>query len=348
MVSPIKNNPFDADEHLLHFAEFVEGVDRTGGATPHMHMAVEAARRRKNVMEKLWIGGCYAFVYNIPTAEVIWKNWEYGSWKNEKELSDWARANWKGLKFRKERKAARSPEHLATCMDTYYKFMQKIPTRTWFHNGDEFSVQYELAFQDLCDNVKYMGRYIAIRWVEFMRYTFNLPLYMPHIHPKDGEHPRKALALMYPEYHDQLMHGNDPETLDVCNQVVEFCRADLHNYYGIDPDYYTLQSLLCEYKQSALAGKQYPGKSIDTELKYFASLEEYWGDYNTEFWDIRKTIFPKFALGEYNGWTGVREELGEVLRSYGYTWSDCKYDYLATVRSEDFSNPVKRKRRHEN
>jgi len=57
------------------------------------------------------------------------------------------------------------------------------------------------AFDDVTSAIKYMGRYIVIRWLEVARRAFNLPhLAMPDLRSKDGDHPRKALALMYPWY----------------------------------------------------------------------------------------------------------------------------------------------------
>jgi hypothetical protein len=165
---------------------------------------------------------------------------------------------------------------------------------------------------------------------------------MYHIYPKDGEHPRKAMALMYPEYHDELMGKNSLREVAITNYIAKLLLSDLKELYGVDTDYYTIQSLLCEYKQSCLAGKQYPGKSVDTMLAYHSKVYEYWGEdeaQESELWQIRKNIFPSYVLGEVQGWNGVRNELGKVLLDHGYTWNDRDYDYVATT---DFSNPVRR------
>lgn len=342
MVSPIKDNPFTAEEHKRYFAEFCLGVQRAGGTTPHMLMAVESTRK-KGIREALWRGGCYAFVYNMATAEIIWKNWDPGEWTHD-ELVKWIADNWKGLKFRKERKAARSPERLATCMDTYYAYMLKVPYREWFWSDElDPEIRYRMAFDDICDEVKYMGRYIAIRWLEFVRRAFDVDMPMPDIFPKDGDHPRKALALMFPEDEEVLMRGgNCDSAVNTVNLITKVLQAILKKDYSVDIDFYTMQSLLCEYKQSCLGGRQYPGKSVDTAVAYLDKVYEYWGEdlkAGSEIWQYRKNIFPSFVLGEEQGWNGVRNELGKVLREYGYTWSDYLYDYAKTT---DLANPVER------
>jgi len=328
------------EQHLRHFAEFCIGVQLSGGTTPHMLMAAEMARRQDNAEQALWWAGCYCFVYNFATAEVINMHWRQpgavlGAGAGE-ELREWLAKHWKGIKWRKERKAARSVEKLATCMESYAAFVPRVLAAPWFSPHCDWPERrrYEAAFDAMLADVKYMGRYITIRWIETIGRVFGLPLTMPDLRSKDGEHPRKALSFMYPEAADVLLGGDDDATVAAVDEIVEQCRGDLRRHYGFDLDYYTMQSLLCEYKQSFLRKKQYPGKSVDTALRYWSGVEEYWRERysrDSQMWDVRATLFPAFVLGEANGWTSVREELGTTLVDHGYTWSDGIYDYGATT-----------------
>jgi hypothetical protein len=149
---------------------------------------------------------------------------------------------------------------------------------------------------------------------------------------------------MYPEHHDVLMGGNSVQEIEKTNEIVNDLLVRLEKNYNVKSDYYTVQSLLCEYKQSVLAKKQFPGKSIDSELSYMNKVALYWGeDFKKQsiMWDIRKKIFPIWSLGELNGWENLREELGSVLVDYGYTWSDQIYDYHKTITTfGGFRQPV--------
>ena len=326
---------FTAEQHKRYFAEFCVGVQLAGGTTPHMLMAVEAARRKAgDTRAQLWRLGCYAFVYNIASAEVLWQEFDPDH-TTQVGVAAWVRANKKGVRFRKERKAVLIPEHLGDCMATYAEWSRKVGDAPWFRNPERYATgaeRYEAAFEDFCAGNRYMGRYIGIRWLEALSRTYGLDLHMPDIRPRDGPHPRKALALMYPEQRAILMGGDSPEECAVVNRTAETLHGEMKAAYGgLDVDPYTMQSLLCEYKQSVLAQKQYPGKSVDSELKYRTAIEEYWGaGRETIFWDVRAAIFPAFVLGERSGWTSVRDELGGVLCQHGYTWSDAVYDYRAT------------------
>jgi hypothetical protein len=103
--------------------------------------------------------------------------------------------------------------------------------------------------------------------------------------------------------------------------------------------HYELQSLICEYKQAALGGKQYPVQALDSELGYKARVDAYWGKRPTQFYKVRRAHFQHLALGELQGWPGKRKKLGRVLREQGYNWSDVEFNYKASV---DLANPVRR------
>lgn len=320
------------EDHFRGLAEFVRGVELAGGTTPHVSMTVEMMDRLDDPLEKLWFAGCYALVYNWPTAERIWLEWRPEEVTYESFLR-WTEQKWDGLALRKERKAVYGKPKFAECAVTYLGMAKRLV------NADTWPSGYEDAFQ-LLGPVKYMGRYIGIRWVEVMRRAFNTDWEMPSILSDGGEHPRKALALLYPEEASDLLSGNSKRNLRIADIAADRCLVDMNLEYGVQTDYYELQSLLCEYKQSALGKKQYPGKSIDTEMDYFRRIYAYWGEAKAEasfFYSIREACFPEWSLGEKNGWSGVRKELGATLVDYGYTWSDAVYDWEAS--HGDLRNP---------
>lgn len=322
----------DSADHFRHLAEFIKGVDLAGGTTPHVAMTVAAMDRLEDPLEKLWFAGCYMLTYNWPTAERIFQEWRPYEFEAEPFL-DWVTANWALLPLRKERKAVYRKPFFTECARTYLEFTDQV--RANLECGWDLS--YEQAFTLFNRNVKYAGRYIGIRWLEVMRRAFPEQCgswHMTDIRADGGEHPRKAMALIYPDRADVLLGGNSRAELNEVDKLAALLRVDLDLDFGMDVNYYELQSLLCEYKQSVLRMKQYPGKSIDTEMDYFriAGMESSW------FWDIRRECFPEWSLGEVQGWGGVRTGLGPVLVNHGYTWSDAIYDWAAS--KDDLAVPV--------
>ena len=321
------------DQHLLHLAEFVKGVQLSGGTTPHVSMTVESMARLEDPREKLWFAGCYALTYNWPTAERIFLEWRPDDF-SQVDFLMWAEEHWDGICLRKERKAVLRKPFFAESMSSYHAFMD---TLSWPES-------YEAAAEEFDLGCRYMGRYIAIRWLEVMRRSFSAGTnwVMPDIHSDGGQHPRKALALIYPDDAEALLGGNSARELLVSDQAAERCLLELNLEYGVETDYYTLQSLLCEVKQAILGRKHYPGKSIDTEMDYFRKVYAYWGpekQAGSSFYSVREACFPAWSLGEKQGWSGVRPELPGLLADHNIMWSDWLYDYKSTT---DFTHPVLR------
>lgn len=332
----------DSAWHLERFAEFVKGVQLSGGTTPHVAMTVASMEELPAVTDKLWFAGCYALVYNWPTAERIYLENDPVTF-DPFDFEMWFRTNRAGIALRKERKAVLLAERFTDSAASYLDYIPTVEDKPWFAKAQLGIPVYHEAFDDFTQHCKYMGRYIAIRWLEVMRRAFDLPgLEMPDMMSRDGQHPRRALAYLYPEDTEPLLGGNSPENLAVSDRAAARCLVDLASV-GVAASYYDIQSLLCEYKQSFAGGKQYPGKSIDTEMDYHLKIyAHHWGTERaseSRFSAIRERCFPEFCLGEKNGWTGVRPELGLVLQKYGYTWSDAVYDWSAT---KDLSQPVLR------
>jgi hypothetical protein len=325
------------DEHFVHLAEFIRGVELAGGTTPHVAMTVESMFRLDDPLEKLWFAGCYALTYNWPAAERLFLEWRPED-VNAIEMLPWLEEHWAGLPLRKERKAVFRKPFFAESAAAYATFAQRLlnDPNPWD------TMDYTAAFTAFNAATRYMGRYIAIRWLEVMRRAFGTPWEMPSILSDGGEHSRKTLALIYPADAEMLLKGNTARHIAVSDAAANRLRADLGVEYGIETNFYELQSLLCEYKQSALGRKQYPGKSIDTEMDYFTRVYDHWGFDKQEestFLDVRALCFPEWSLGEaHERWWGVRPELGAVLADFGYTWSDAVYDYPHTT---DFSDPFR-------
>jgi hypothetical protein len=320
-------------DHLLRMAEFVKGAELAGKTDPHLTMAVASMDAISDPLEKLWFAGCYALTYNWPTAERIFLEWRPADF-NQADFLMWSDENWNGILLRKERKAVFRKPFFAESAASYLAFAR------WMVNQDSWPTGYDEATEMFTSRCRYMGRYIAARWVEIMRRAFDTGWVMDGPRSSGAQHPRKALALMYPKYSIALLGKDTPEEVRISDRVFDQCILDLRLEYGLEVDYYTLHSLLCEYKQAVIGRKQYPGKSLDSEVGYFDKVYEYWGPdkkQESTFYPIRTERFPHQSLCEYNGWTGVREPLMGMLRDHDITWSDGVYNYDATT---DFANPV--------
>ena len=328
-----------ADWHLEKFTDFARKVRDISGATPHLRMVGHSVMPTDDDFEGVaWRGGLYAATYNYPVAEVIWQHWSLAEvLRNAEMFYQWIEQHWAGLPLRKERKAVNSPRRLADCIFSYAQWVNSGRLNEMYRASYRSTEPYQAAW-DVFQEVKYMGRYISIRYLEYMRRYASLPARMPDARCKGGDHPREGLFLLYPDM-PHLISGDTVEAVAASELTFIDALAAVKKR-GLELDHYSLQSLICEYKQ-AWHGHQYPVQALDSELGYYHKVFSHFGEeYRkaSQFFQIRKALFPEKALGEVQGWIGKRKVLGRVLPDYEYNWSDLEFSYLAT---EDFAKPVR-------
>ena len=327
-------------DHWKQLAEFSRYELLAGGPDPHMklvgHMGKDCSWE-----ERVWRAGCYIGVYNVPSAEAIWQNWSWSRMKEEPaRLESWLREHWEGIALRRERKKplTNSPVKLAQFLRDYASWCTAGLEAVTFTRGPDL---YEVIWEDSREQVKYLGRYSCFKLLECLTRYCEIPMNLPDIRPVGGDFPRRTLDVLYPEYNGGLGKGNSPETLRIVAQAVDRAIERLAREEDLELDYYTFEVMLCDYRQSWEGKRQYPGRSQDSELDYHTSIVSHWAreahDPGTEMFAARREIFPPWALGEIQGWSGVRKELGHVLREQGYTWSDSLFAYTQTA---DLSKPV--------
>jgi len=317
--------------HWGYFANFCKLEIAAGGPDPHMVVCGHMSRK-ESWEERIWRGGVYVGVYNAPTAEQIWQQWPWERAKKE-PISDWLVENWKGIATRRERRCVRAPVHmveyfggLVGWLNSYMDVSLGVIKRT----GNLDDGAYEHLWERLGD-IKYLGRYVRFKLLEYWRRYAELPLTMPDIRPRGGWSPRETLAMLYPQAEGYLNAAKDaPETLAVVNAIAENARQQLGKRLDQEMDLYRLEVLLCDYRQAYEDMRQYPGRSQDSELDYLRKIQPYWGNAGNML-EARAEIFPHRVLGELNGWDGVRKELGTCLRDHHYLWSDLLYDYKRTT-----------------
>lgn len=315
--------------HFKFLREFAEFEIAAGGPDPHMRICGWLSQDAEQV-ERTWLAGLYVGFYNAPTAEVVWNEWPWARVKQQGPPSGaWLAEHWRGLSFRRERRAVRTVVKMTRYLKDYADWMESRI------EGKAFT-SYEELWESVGD-IYGLGRYAAFKLLEFFWRYCDSPWKLPDIRPSGGWSPRMTLALLYPEHEEALNGGDKAANIKVVNSVAADAINSLSDIFH--DDYYIFEVMLCDYRQSFEGKRQYPGRSQDSELEYYAKITPHWPSFKSRMFEARKSLFPPQVLGELQGWAGVRKELGKVLSEHGYTWSDFRYDYL---QSQDLSRPVKR------
>ncbi len=330
-------------DHWKFFSEFCHYEMLAGGPDPHMKVTIRMSEDDGcDWSETAWRGLCYLGVYNVPCAAAIWGEYPWERARKAKGFTKWLEKNWKGIVLRRERKCVRSAARLGEYLSSAAAWLRRREGERGWAEEDGPRAAYAAGWEDV-QTIKYMGRYVAIKFLEYSRRCLGTRAVAHDIRPKGGWSPREALVLLYPEDADRLLGDDSEGNCQKANALAQNARLELLEY-DIDLDWYNLQVLLCDYKQCYVGRRQFPGRSQDSEMEYDRKIRDYWAWKGgcTPMYSAREAIFPKWALGEKNGWDSVRKELGDCLAVYGYTWSDSLYDYHASSRN--LACPVRRKK----
>lgn len=316
-------NDHSGEWHKDSFIRFMAAKAAVGEPSPHMKTVVAMAEGR-DLAERLWMVGAYAVPYSVLTAQAIWSRFPRPS----EGMGEWVQVNWPGVHTRLERKAVRIPANFARCLNSMAAWLESEPARllrTRYNTGQE---RYE-AWWNSAIGIYGFGRYITIRFLEAIRLTAGVPLELQDLRAIDPSawSPIRGLALLYPEHQAQLLSGD----LVLADHLGErWYREIMERLPGAGR--YATAAILCEYRKAYEDRNEYPGRTLDQELEYAnGRYAAYWQErghaFREELYAVRHAIFPEQALGEWNGWLGVRSDCAAMLRDQGIVWSDLAMDY---------------------
>lgn len=307
------------------FADFSRLDKLSGGPDSHMTTMV-ALSQGYSPEERAWRMLVYVAVYNVPMALVILNRFPTPQQEGRRE---WIAEHWDKIILRRERRRpVGSPTKLADCLDSCAQWI----------GLKRLDSSYETLWADV-DRIRYFGRYAKIKSLEAIRRVDVVKHTIPDLRAHGADSPREGLALLWPE-HEELLNrgGNRDYVIAKTETIATTTQQRLSSYFGVELSTYELQTLICDFKQVVVTQRQYPGRSVDSEMTYAGLVKSFDVDLSPMF-AARKQLFPLWALAEVEGWPGVREELGEVYAKHGYMWSDFLYDYRKTT---DLAHPVSR------
>lgn len=300
-------------DHWPLFKRFVRAELATGGPDPQIALMAHIPKDLPGV-ERVWLAGCYGAHHCVPSAYMVWKTFRPGEVMDHPDrLEDWLGENWDYLPVRPEMRSHRMLEKRSQCLADFAAFAlaQSWADEAWAYEGMWAHSQYV---------VNYYGRYMAIKFLEMLRRSVAPWLVMPDMRAKGAWSPRMALSYLYPE--NLLLAQREIKSQEADMLVEQYAKRALEDLAkdGIEINFFQLQVMLCEYREM-LVGGYYAGASHDEELDYMRIAKG--GGVNfQEVLDARKAIFPHWALGELNGWDGLRKPCFSMFKTNGIVWSD--------------------------
>ena len=279
------------------FISFCKEELSTGGPDPQITLLTEIGNSQKaSPVDRVWLAGCYGAHHCIPSAYAVWDSFEAKEATIE-NLTPWLRDHWNSLPVRPEMRSHRMIEKRARCLSDFATYAIE---ESWKDATD-----YEYIWTDSISKIKYYNRYMAIKYLEFLRRMVSPQLSLNDLRAKNAWSPRRALALLWPSVEDlENEYDTRPEIIDQVESY--FCKTKLIlSKANVEVTSFQLQVMLCEFRE-ALVGTYYPGASLDEELSYMKIASD---DFElSPILEARSRIFDHQYLGELNGWDDVRKE----------------------------------------
>lgn len=315
----MKTEPTHLREHWPLWREFIRAEQAVGGPDCQFTLMLEHARLHNDLAydkprgdedrEVVWLLGCYGAHHVAPSAHAVWDAFRIKeAINNTRTLRAWLREHWDSLPVRREMRSHRMIEKRLTCLQDFARYAR---SDRW-KKGD-----FDGLWEDSQRQVKYYGRYMAIKFLELLRRTVRPDVHSYDTRAKHAWSPRACMALLFPEHRDWLAdrNANDARTVRRVERFATKIKERLEQK-DVHVTYFQLQGLLCNYKEM-LYGRFYPGAGHDEELFYLKSF----GDkFNVQPWfETRRRTFKKIHLGEHGTppWKGIREHVGQQWMKKG-------------------------------
>lgn len=238
------------------------------------------------------------------------------------------------LKFGSARRYAKSMDWFPYLMTDFMEFTQSRP-EDWIqsHLQDDPEQSYKSIYQFLVQR-KFMGRFSAELFLLNFTYFYMDKIWNINIREPLrfdwSQYSNETSGLLNIFYQDEKAnefdrsHKLSQETISFLNEANEAVRQYLLQTYGeYDAAPLIYMPRICTFRNFCKQ-RRYAGFHHDRQLGFLLSYQKTRGNSALiqELFDIRKSIFPHYLLGELNGWTGIRTERKKLFVTQGITGAE--------------------------
>lgn len=285
--------------HWKFFTEFARKELALGGPDAQLALVARYVEGHTRI-QQAWMAGVYCAHHTGASAFAVFEEFPdpHAIMRGQKKLRAWLENHWDDLPLRREMRSHRMLDKRVECLRSFAEYTL---SREW-KNGN-----YEDVWLSSIAGAKYFGRYMALKYLELLRMTTRPELVLTDLRAKAAWSPRIALAWLYPKHAEVFLdrHDNSPETIALVERYAAKLYRRLTEEYKIQLNFFQLQVLLCNYKQTTL-GRFYPGMGLDEELEYMRQAKSVTS--MKPLFYLRRKMYAKRHLGEVGGWPGIREE----------------------------------------
>jgi hypothetical protein len=294
--------------HWKLFTEFARKELGVGGPDAQLALVAHYVKDHTRI-QQVWMAGIYCAHHTGASAYAVFREFPtpHEVARGQQRLRRWLEQHWDALPLRREMRSHRMLEKRVECLRSFAAYTL---SREWKQGA------YDDVWNSSIASAKYFGRYMALKYLELLRMTVRPELELRDLRAKDSWSPRIALAYLYRKHEAVLMnrHDNSPETIALVERLAAKLHHRLHDEYRLTLNFFQLQVLLCNYKQTTL-GRFYPGMGLDEELEYMDQAKSITS--MTPLFRLRRRLYQRKHLGELNGWRNIRADQLSIWKAKG-------------------------------
>jgi len=290
----------------------------------------EYAKRLHTKDEVILIAWFFSLTYSEPSTFWLLDNLDYYRINKQGLNQLWDRYKIR-LPFCSSRQYCKNMNWFVPLMSKFMSVTKRHPYK-WFkslyNDQDTPNEKYSKVYSEIC-RWKYMGRFsseLFMLAIEAMSEVTGIPKISPSNPPfswKTGSNVTSGmLNLLYLDEEADAFDRTarlDPSSYALLDKGVQTLYARC-KHQGLEiKDYTSILPRVCSFR-NLFKGNRYVGFHQDRQLEgmyQISALKDTNLDCIQTLYDIRRSLYPEYLLGELNDWTGIRRDRKKLFLTTG-------------------------------
>ena len=318
-------------------------MDEIDPAAPMLKYIAKALSLNRD--QKFWLAYLYSACYSAPTAFYMLMNLPRVQDLTPQSASLWWLKHKSKLLFETDRIYVKNNDHLPAMLMSYKAFAGDSDGAAFdalLQSSPEESYRY--IYKHLDDCLFYFSRYSLFMYLETIYNLTGFPIWADGINLKEALSTRNGLCFLLGldswvrHKKDHTENLNDEQYAYLQRELEKLYKELITKFPSIPTTYWNLETSLCAYKKLFFKTR-YVGYYIDRQLQELIKMQELaplGADWSL-LWRFRREHFDPRALGELNGWNGIRKERMDYFMNTGRFF---EYDDLPSKDYRDELPPI--------
>ena len=315
-------------------------MDEIDPAAPMLKYIAKSLKLDRD--QKFWLAYLYSTCYSAPTAYYMLVNLPRVQELTKTSILTWWINHKDKLVFESDRARVKTQNQFCIMLMNY-KSLVKDSDGSFFDNicKETAAQNYERVYSYLKKNLYYFGRYSLFMYLETIYNLTDLQIWATGLNLKESLSSRNGLCFLLGldswvrRQSVKRENLNQEQYFYLQDRLKELFDLLINKYPSVPTTYWNLETSLCAYKKLFFQTR-YVGYYIDRQMEELIKMQKavpIGADWNL-LWRFRREHFNNKALGELNGWRGIRKERMKYFMNTG------RFSEYEDLPSKDYINEL--------